>query len=64
MLFADKKPQGHKEYVIQLILFSFVESVIVIYWLADMKLYVSKIGESYKDTIIGNLVNSGAEYLL
>ena len=30
----------------------------------NIKLYVSDIQESYKDTIIGNLVNSGTEDLL
>ena len=29
-----------------------------------MKLYVSDIEKSYKDTIIGHLVNLGTEYLL
>ena len=40
------------------------EGVTIIDWLASMKLYVSGIEESYKDTIIGYLVNSGTADLL
>ena len=36
----------------------------MIYWMENMKLYVSDIVYSYKDTIVGNLVNSGTSYLL
>ena len=44
--------------------FSFGEGFIIIYWQANMKIYVSDIVESYIDTIIGNLGNAGTADLL
>ena len=64
MLINNKNPQGYKEHVILFILFSFGEDVTIIDWIENMKLYVPNIEESYKDKIIGNLVNSGTSYLL
>ena len=46
------------------IYFSFEEDVTIIYWIKHMKLYVSDIEDSYKDTSIGHLGNSGTVYLL
>ena len=59
MLVPNKNPQGYKEHIISFITFSFGEGVTIIDCIANMKLYVSDIGESYKDTIIGNLRNLG-----
>ena len=64
MLVPNKNPQGYKEHVISFIAFAFGEGVTIIYWITNMKLYVSDILESYKYTIIGNLVNSGTVDLL
>ena len=64
MLIPNQNPQGDKEPAIYFIAFAFVEFVNIIYWLAKMNIYVSNIDKSYKDTIIGNIVNSGTEYLL
>ena len=44
--------------------FSFVEGFTIIDWLSTMKLYVFDILKSYKDTVIGNIGNSGTTYLL
>ena len=35
--------------------FAFVEGVTIIDWIANMKMYVLDIEESYKDTNIGNM---------
>ena len=43
MLFPNKIPQGYKEHVISFIAFASGEGVIIIYWLENMKLYVSDI---------------------
>ena len=45
-------------------MFDFGGGVAIIYWLANTSIYVSNIEESYEDTIIGHLGNSGTEYLL
>ena len=58
MLVPNKNPQRYTEYVISFISFAFGEVVTTIYFLANVKLYVSNIEESYKERIIGNLVNS------
>ena len=47
-----------------LVSLAFVEGFTINYYLENMKLYVSDIEESYKDTIIGHLGNSGTEDLL
>ena len=64
MLVPDKNPQVYKEHVIKFISFDFGDGVTIIDWLSNMKLYVSDIEESYKDTTIGNMENSGTSYLL
>ena len=64
MLVPNNNPQGYKENVIQFNAFTFGGGVNIIYWLEKMKLYVYDIEESYKDTIIGNLENSGTADLL
>ena len=64
MLVTNKKTQVYKEHVISFIDFAFGEGVTITYWTAKMKLYVSGIEESYKDTIIGLLENSGTKNLL
>ena len=64
MLVPNKNPERYKENFISFIRFSFEECVTIIYWPSNMKLYVSDIEESYKDTIVGNLGNSGASDLL
>ena len=46
------------------IAFALGEGFTIINLQKNMKLYVSDIEESYKDTIIGNLGNSGTEDLL
>ena len=43
--------------------FEFGEGVTIIDWIASMKLYVYDIEESYKDTIIGHMENSGTANL-
>ena len=63
MLVSNKNLQGYKENVIFLIAFAFEEGVTIIDFLSTMKLYKSDIEESYKDTIIGNPVNSGTANL-
>ena len=63
MLIQNKNPQGYKEYVIQFIDFYFGEYVTIIDWIENMKLYVYDTEESYKDTIIGHLGNSGTSDL-
>ena len=63
MLDPNKNPQGYKEHIISFIDFDFGEGVIIIDWLANMKLYVTDIEESYKYTIIGHLGNSGTSDL-
>ena len=63
-LVSNKNLQVYKEHVILYILFAFGEGVTNIYWLANMKLYVSNIEKPYKDTKINHLVNSGIAYLL
>ena len=45
-------------------MFDFGEGINVICCIASMNIYVSDIVESYKDIIIGNLVNSGTSDLL
>ena len=57
-------PQGFKEHVISFISFAFSKCINIIYCIANMKLYVSNIEKSYKDTIIGHLGNEGTVYLL
>ena len=57
MLVTNKNPQGYKEHVILFIEFAFGEGVTIIYWIANMKLYVSYIEESYKYTIIDHMEN-------
>ena len=64
MLVPNKKPQGYKENTILFIAFAFGEVVTIINRLANIKLYVSNFDESDKDTIIGNLWNSGTAGLL
>ena len=64
MLVPNRNTQGYKEIFILFIAFSFGEGVAIIDWLANMKLYVFDIEESYKDTIIGRLVNPVTEDLL
>ena len=64
ILLPNKNPQGSKEHVIFLIAFGFGEVVTITYWLENMILYVSDIEESYIDTIIGHLINSGTAHLL
>ena len=64
MLVPNNKPQGYKTNIVLFITFAFGEGVTIINWIANMKLYVSDIEESYKYTIIGHLGNSGPEYLL
>ena len=59
MLVSNKNTQGYKKHVILFIVFSFGEGVTTNDWLATMKIYASNIEESYKDTIIGNMGNSG-----
>ena len=44
--------------------FAFSEGVTIIYWLENMKLSVFNMEESYKDTIIGNMGNSGTSDLV
>ena len=60
MLVINKKQQGYKEHEVSSILFSFVEGATIIFWLENMKLYVSDIEESYKDRTIGHMGNSGS----
>ena len=64
MLVPNKNPQGYKEHFISFISFAFGQSVTFIDFLANMKLYVSGTEESYKDKIIGNMMNSGTGDLL
>ena len=44
--------------------FAFGKGVAVVDWLENMKLYVSNTEESYKDTIIDHMGNSGTADLL
>ena len=46
------------------LVFGFSEGVTIIYCLLNMNIYVSNIVESYKGTIVGQLVNAGTLYLL
>ena len=48
----------------RLLISFFVQGATIIGCIANMKLYLSDIEESYKDTIIGHLVYSGTEDLL
>ena len=64
MLVPNKNPQIYKEYVILFMYFDFGEGFTIIYWITNMKLYVSDIEESYKYTTIGNSKNSGTSDLL
>ena len=64
MLVPCNNPQGYKEHAILFIVFAFGEGGTIIYWLSNMKIYVSNIEESYKYTIIGKMGNSGTAYLL
>ena len=64
MLVANKNPQGYKECVMYVTVFYFGYGDSIIDWLANIKLYVANIEESYKDTIIGHLVISYIAYLL
>ena len=64
MLVPNKNTQEYKDHIISFIAFSFREYFTIIYWLANMKLCLSNIEESYKDKIIGNMVNSGTADLL
>ena len=59
MLFPINNPQGYKENVISFIELSFGEGFTTIDLIENMKLYVSDIEESYKNTIIGNMGSSG-----
>ena len=56
MLVSNKNLPVYKEHYIYFIDFAFGEGVTIIYSLENMKIYVSDIVESYKDTIIGYLV--------
>ena len=58
MLVPNKNPKGHKEHVIFIIDFALGEGITIIDLISNMKLYVSDIEESYKDKIIGHMVNS------
>ena len=60
---TKKNPQGYKEHAF-FIAFALGEGFTIINLQKNMKLYVSDIEESYKDTIIGNLVNAGTSDLL
>ena len=46
------------------IAFDFVEGVTIVDWIASKKLYVLDTTETYKETIIENLENSGTAYFL
>ena len=47
MLLPNNKKQGNKEYVISFIDFTFGEVFTIIDWLANTKLYITNIEESY-----------------
>ena len=64
MLVPKNIPQEYKENSIWFSAFYFGEGVNIIDWLENMKVYVSDIEGSYKDTIIGNLGNAGTSDLL
>ena len=64
MLVPNKNPIGYKKHVIYFFVFGFSEGVTIIYCLLNMNIYVSNIVESYKGTIVGQLVNAGTFYLL
>ena len=64
MLVPKNDPPGYTEYVISFIVFSFRECVTIIDFLSNMKLYVSKILESYKYSIVGHSGNLGKKILL
>ena len=57
MLATNINPQEYTEYVISFIAFAVGECVTIIYWPANMKIYVFNIEELYKYTIIGNIAN-------
>ena len=61
MLVTFKNFTGQKEHVIHFIAFYFEEGVTIIYWLANMKLYVLNFVKSYKDTIICYLGDSSTK---
>ena len=63
MIVPNNNPQVHKEHF-TFFKFAFLEDVTIIDWISNMKLYVSSIGESYKDTIIVNLESSDVADLL
>ena len=64
MLVPNNNPQGYKEHVISNIDVAFGEGVTIIDSIENMKLYMSDIEESYKDTIIGLIGNLGKADLL
>ena len=47
MLVPNKIPPGYKENFIYFILFAFVEGVTIIYWLANINIYVHDIVKLY-----------------
>ena len=47
MLLPNNKKQGNKEHVISFIDFNFGEFFTIIDWLANTKLYITNIEESY-----------------
>ena len=59
ILFTNNNTPGHKEHFIYFIAFAFEKGVTIIDLISNMKLYVSDTKESYKDTIIDNLENTG-----
>ena len=64
MLVAKNYPQWYKEHVILFITFPFGEGITIIYLDGNIKLYLYNIDILYKDTIIGNMGNSGTVDLL
>ena len=64
MFVPNKNSTGYKYHLIYLIEFSFGECVNTIDWIENMKRYVSKIMESYRDTSIYHMGKSGTSYLL
>ena len=64
MFTPKKNPPGYKEHVIYFISCALGESVTILDWIENVKLYVCDIVELYRDTIIGHLGNSGTADLL
>ena len=59
MIFSNKNPPVYKEHVIYFIAFSFETGVTIIDFMANMRIYVSEIVESYKDKTFGHFENAG-----